>query len=295
LFIVDLAPVYVKERLALEAGGEIGEPMSEDPRPVHGEPGVRGEQTVDAPPTMASDQADPADSQQDADRLASIASLGEPTRRALYDHLVVAGGWVGRDEAAAAVGVERGTAAHHLDRLAADGLVEVDFQRRTGRSGPGAGRPAKLYRRARRDIEVSLPPRDYELAGRLLARAAEQSRSEGTDIVRALDHEARVEGRRLADQARVRPGGRPGGHGRDRRRRAVLDVLVEHGFEPVGDDEIVLRNCPFHRLAREHTELVCGMNLSLLSAVLEHAGDTGLSARLEPEEGVCCVRLGSTR
>jgi predicted ArsR family transcriptional regulator len=294
LFIVDLAPVYVKERLALEAGGEIGEPMSEDPRPVHGEPGVRGEQTVDAPPTTASDPADPADSQQDADRLASIASLGEPTRRALYDHLVAAGGWVGRDEAAAAVGVERGTAAHHLDRLAADGLVEVDFQRRTGRSGPGAGRPAKLYRRARRDIEVSLPPRDYQLAGRLLARAAERSRSEGTDIVSALDREARAEGRRLADQARARPGGRPGGRGRDRRRRAVLDVLAEHGFEPVGDDEIVLRNCPFHRLAREHTELVCGMNLSLLGAVIEHAGDTGLSARLEPEEGVCCVRLGPT-
>jgi predicted ArsR family transcriptional regulator len=294
LFIVDLAPVYVKERLALEAGGEIGEPMSDDPRRVHSEPGERGEQALDRPPTAA-DRADPADEPQSPDRLASIASLGEPTRRSLYEHLVAAGGWVGRDEAAAAVGVERGTAAHHLDRLAADGLVEVDFQRRTGRSGPGAGRPAKLYRRARRDIEVSLPPRDYELAGRLLARAAERSRSEGTDIVRALDHEARAEGRRLADQARARPGEWPGGHGRDRRRRAVLDVLAEHGFEPVGDDEIVLRNCPFHRLAREHTELVCGMNLSLLGAVLEHAGDTGLSARLEPEEGLCCVRLGPTR
>jgi predicted ArsR family transcriptional regulator len=271
--------------------------MSEHPRPVHDETGERGERAADGQPDATADRAGRADRTGEPggpDELASVASLGEPTRRALYDHLVAAGGWVGRDEAAAAVGVERGTAAHHLDRLAADGLVEVDFQRRTGRSGPGAGRPAKLYRRAPRDIEVSLPPRDYELAGRLLARAAERSRTKGTDIAGALDQEARAEGRRLADRARARPRGRPGARGRDGRRRAVLDVLAEQGFEPVDRDEIVLRNCPFHRLAREHTELVCGMNLSLLGAVLEHAGDTGLTARLEPEEGLCCVRLRST-
>jgi predicted ArsR family transcriptional regulator len=269
--------------------------MSEDPRRAHesGDRGEVGRQAAGEGPDAAAVRAGPQGEPQGPDRLASIASLGEPTRRALYDHLVAAGGWVGRDEAATAVGVERGTAAHHLDRLAADGLVEVDFQRRTGRRGPGAGRPAKLYRRASRDIEVSLPPRDYELAGRLLARAAERSRTEGTDVVTALDHEARAEGRRLADRARARPPTRSGARGRGARRRAVLEVLAEHGFEPVGDDEVVLRNCPFHRLAREQTELVCGMNLSLLDAVLEHAGDTGLAARLEPQEGQCCVRLRS--
>jgi predicted ArsR family transcriptional regulator len=271
----------------------IGEHMSEDPHRAHqsADRGELGGQAAAEGRGAAMVQAGPPGEPQGPDRLASIASLGEPTRRALYDHLVAAGGWVGRDEAAAAAGVERGTAAYHLDRLAADGLVEVDFKRRTGRRGPGAGRPAKLYRRARRDIEVSLPPRDYELAGRLLARAAERSRSEGTDVVTALDHEARAEGRRLADRARGRPPTRTGARGRGARRRAVLDVLAEHGFEPVGDDDVVLRNCPFHRLAREHTELVCAMNLSLLDAVLEHTGDTGLAARLEPEEGQCCVRL----
>ena len=111
-----------------------------------------------------------------------------------------AGDWVARDTAADAVGLERGTAAHHLDRLAADGLLDVDYQRRSGRRGPGAGRPAKLYRRARRDIDVSLPPRAYELAGRLLAEAADTSRVEGIDITSALDAAARAEGRRLADE-----------------------------------------------------------------------------------------------
>src|SRR5947209_4013143 len=89
------------------------------------------------------------------DRLAAMGALGEPTRRALYEHVAAAGDWVSRDEAADALGLERGTAAHHLDRLASDGLLEIEYRRRSGRQGPGAGRPAKLYRRARRDFEVT--------------------------------------------------------------------------------------------------------------------------------------------
>ena len=77
-----------------------------------------------------------------ADAVAAISSLGEPTRRALYDFVVASADWVSRDRAAEAVGIERGTAAHHLDRLAADGLLDVDYQRLSGRQGPGAGRPA---------------------------------------------------------------------------------------------------------------------------------------------------------
>jgi len=129
------------------------------------------------------------------DRLGAIGALSEPTRRALYEHVAATGDWVSRDQAADAVGLERGTAAHHLDRLAADGLLDVDYQRLSGRRGPGAGRPAKLYRRSRRQFEVSLPPRDYELAGHLLARAADKSRSESVDITSALDDVARAEGR----------------------------------------------------------------------------------------------------
>src|SRR3989442_5503090 len=90
------------------------------------------------------------------DRLAAVTSLSEPERRSLYEHVAAAGDWVSRDDAADAVGIERGTAAHHLDRLAADGLLEVEYRRLSGRQGPGAGRPAKLYRRARRDFEVAL-------------------------------------------------------------------------------------------------------------------------------------------
>ncbi|MEX2293411.1 MAG: transcriptional regulator [Acidimicrobiales bacterium] len=231
------------------------------------------------------------------DELAAVSALGEPTRRALYDYIVGTGDWVSRDRAAEGVGLERGTAAHHLERLAADGLLDVDFQRLTGRQGPGAGRPAKLYRRARRDFEVSLPPRDYELAGQMLAAAADRSRSDGTDIVTALDEVATTEGRRVADaiQSRLKErGGRPSAA---RTQSAVIGVLEEEGYEPHAqrDGTIVLRNCPFHQLAQQHTELICGMNHCMMSAAFDAVAGARLDAHLEPEEGVCCVRIHPAR
>lgn len=221
-----------------------------------------------------------------------ITSLAEPTRRAVYDFVARAGNWVSRDQAAAGTGLERGTAAHHLDRLADDGLLEVDYRRLSGRRGPGAGRPAKLYRRARRDFELSLPPRDYELAGRLLADAADRAQREGVDITLAIDGVTRDEGRQLAAEVQARLD-QAGGHGAEARRRALLDVLDEHGFEPrtLDDGTVALGNCPFHHLAQRHTELICGMNLGLLHAAVADVGGTGFRARLEPEDGYCCVRF----
>ena len=227
------------------------------------------------------------------DGLAAVSALGEPTRRALYEYVAAAGAWVGRDTAADAVGLERGTAAHHLDRLAADGLLDVDYRRLSGRQGPGAGRPSKLYRRARRDVEVTLPPRDYGLLARLLAAAVDASRADGVDIASALDTVTRAEGRRLGEEMRAGLDADEGDLAA--RRDVIVEVLTAHGFEPRCDPSgtIVLQNCPFHQIAARFTELICGMNHSLLSAAIESLGRTGLEARLEPEEGSCCVRLRS--
>src|SRR3954462_9711428 len=82
------------------------------------------------------------------EELAALAPLAEPMRRRLYLHVATSAEAVGRDEAAAAVGISRALAAFHLDRLVDEGLLDTEFLRRSGRSGPGAGRPAKLYRRA---------------------------------------------------------------------------------------------------------------------------------------------------
>ena len=215
--------------------------------------------------------------------VAAVAALAEPTRRRLYDHVARQAVPVSRDDAAAALGVPRGTAAFHLDRLVADGLLDVHYERRTGRTGPGAGRPSKLYRRAECSVVVSLPERRYDLAGELLAAALMEAEATRRSPRAVLAERARRRGREIGAEAR----------GPDAAGRAVVLAQLERfGFEPVSDDAAVtLRNCPFHTLARTATELVCGMNLALVEGVLEGAAADGLVARLAPQPGECCVRL----
>ncbi len=222
--------------------------------------------------------------------LDAVSALAEPTRRALYEHVVAQHDWVSRDEAAAALGLRKGITAHHLDRLESEGLLASDHQRRNGRTGPGAGRPSKVYRRAGADFDVSLPPRRYDLAGRVLSVAADRARLEGIAIDDAIDDAARAEGIRVGSSARERAGENPTA---EQRRAALFDVLRDDGFEPVtGDDDVtVLHNCPFHELSSTHTELICGMNHTLLTAAVEGCGATELQARLEPHAGTCCVRF----
>src|SRR3954452_21979457 len=150
----------------------------------------------------------------------AVAALAEPTRRRLYDHVVRQAAPVSRDEAAAAVGVPRPTVAFHLDRLVDDGLLDVVFERRTGRTGPGAGRPSKLYRRAECSVSVSLPERRYDLAGELLAAALAEAEHSGERPAAVLERRAFRRGSELAADV--------GGGSRD----AALRVLEDHGFEP---------------------------------------------------------------
>jgi predicted ArsR family transcriptional regulator len=223
------------------------------------------------------------------DDLDALGALAEPHRRRLYEFVVAARRWVSREEAADASGLGRSVASHHLDRLADDGLLETDYRRMNDRRGPGAGRPAKVYRRARDEVAVHLPPRDYELAGRLLAEAAEASRHDDVPIDVAVGDAARRAGIEIGESARVRVRGRS----RRETRRALIEELAARGFEPESrpDGRVVLHNCPFHQLARSHTELICGMNLCLFEAALDQIGAAGLEARLEPDPDQCCVQL----
>ena len=216
-----------------------------------------------------------------AAQVVAVAALAEPTRRRLYDHVARAPEPVGRDEVAVALGVPRATVAFHLDRLVDDGLLDVHYRRRTGRSGPGAGRPAKLYRRSEHSVAVSLPERHYDLAGDLLAGAVAEAEGSGEGPAAVLGRRAYARGRELAAAADPADG-----------REALLRLLEAHGYEPrtVGD-AVDLVNCPFHALSRAHTELVCGMNLRLIEGVLDRVASSGLTARLRPTTGACCVRL----
>jgi predicted ArsR family transcriptional regulator len=219
-------------------------------------------------------------------QIAGLASLDEPVRRSLYFYVVSRQGDVGRDEAARAAGVSRTLAGFHLDRLAEEGLLETSFRRLSGRTGPGAGRPAKLYRRSARRLSVTLPERRYELAAALFAQAL--SEAPGSGAADALGKAARALGKRLGAEARRQAGARATVK---RAWRSAEAVLAAHGFEPqhTGPGEIRLRNCPFDALTGDHRALVCGMNLALQRGMLEGLALSGVRAELEPRPGCCCV------
>jgi predicted ArsR family transcriptional regulator len=217
------------------------------------------------------------------DQIAGIAALDEPVRRRLYHYVAAHRGDVSRDEAAAGAGISRELAAFHLDKLVGEGLLEASFRRLTGRTGPGAGRPSKLYRRSRRQIEVSLPPRSYELAARLLVQAVENLQSE--EALAALAHVAHDFGEDIGAHAGRDEAGDP--------LDAALPVLTSCGYEPLraSDGTIRMGNCPFHALATQHRPLVCGMNHALLEGFVEGLDAPDVEALLDPQPGMCCVAL----
>lgn len=228
--------------------------------------------------------------------LARLATLQDPVRRRLYE--IVAGSEepVGRDRAAGAARIGRSLAAYHLDKLVEQGLLTAIYRRPEGRSGPGAGRPAKLYARADAEISVSVPAREYELAARLLVEAAEADR---TGAARAALREVAARagremgaGRAESQEARV---GSAEEHGEspDARAGSLEESLREIGYEPAREEDGTLyaRNCPFHRLAQEHRDVVCGMNVAFVEGLVEGLGQTGQEVRLDPQPGRCCVTI----
>ena len=238
---------------------------------------------------------------------AGIAALAEPARRALYAFVSSQPDPVSREQAAEHTGLPLHSVKFHLDRLVEQDLLDVEFRRLSGRSGPGAGRPAKLYRRSDRQLSVSIPARSYDLVGDVLAEGVDRSVREGVPVKDAVHAAALAHGRRLgaaavagADRAAVAAdSGAPDEerieHERTEQERAA-QVLAGSGYEPrVVGAEVVLANCPFDRLARDHTELVCGLNLALVDGMLQGLGCTTLQAVLDPRPGRCCVttRVGA--
>jgi predicted ArsR family transcriptional regulator len=225
----------------------------------------------------------------DDDRaVVGISALADPVRRQLYRFVCSQAQPVSRDQAAAAVGIARHQAKFHLDRLEDEGLLQSDYVRLTGRSGPGAGRPAKRYRRGSRELSVTLPPRAYDLAGHIMAEAITDHASTATPIAETLTKAAAAHGEAIAASI-----------GQQDPPTDVLErclrVLAEHGYEPRPlERTVLLTNCPFHSLAKSHTQLVCRLNHALLAAFARSIAPASLEARLEPGENRCCVTLTDT-
>lgn len=220
---------------------------------------------------------------QESQGLAAVSSLEDPVRASLYRIVADSDAPVGRDEAAAAAGIGRPLAAYHLDKLVELGLLTASYQRPAGRGGPGAGRPAKVYVRSGQEFSVSVPPREYELAARLLAVAVEAGA--GGPSWTALHDAAWQFGFNLGKRSLAsQPAGTDAG-------AAMESALRGHGFEPWRDEEgtVRLRNCPFHSLAALHPDMVCGMNLALMKGLVAGLDAGELHPELNPPQGRCCV------
>jgi len=228
-----------------------------------------------------------------ADRdVAGIGALSDPLRRRLYLFVCAQQEPVSRELAADALRLAPHQAKFHLDRLERDGLLDSSYARVSGRTGPGAGRPSKLYRRADREVAVSLPDREYQLAGTLMADAIAESAEAGTPVIEALHRLAHTYGRRLGDMA---VGDNPPRTAKTALALAV-ETLTENGYEPHPDDgRVIMSNCPFHALAQAQTQLVCQMNHALIDGLTDALGPHRPVAELEPAPDRCCVVLETRR
>lgn len=222
--------------------------------------------------------------------LEAVAMLADDLRRRMYLFIRDSARPVSRDEAAEEVGISRKLAAFHLDKLVEKSLLKAHYVRLSGRRGPGAGRPSKVYEPTDTAISVSIPPRSYDLAGYLLLKALRDhlDDAQARDSIRAAAFE---EGERLGERVRRHRSLRSPSS------RKVLevgeDVLYERGYEPYRDEQggLRCRNCPFHSLAQESPELVCGMNEAFIAGFLEALGNKTVNADLDPRPGHCCVRI----
>ena len=211
-------------------------------------------------------------------RVAALSALSDPARRALFDLVSRSPHSVTRDAAAEATGLSRSTTAFHLDRLAELGLLDVEYKRLSGRSGPGAGRPAKLYHRTATELTVSVPERHYDLAADVLASAIELAGESGASVHETLRTVAHAKGTQAGAQA-----------------ASLTEALEQNGFEPCPDgDDVIFGNCPFHRLAHDHTAIVCALNVEFVNGLAAGAHDEAHTVLSDPGAGRCCVRI-STR
>ncbi|MCG7526406.1 helix-turn-helix domain-containing protein [Streptomyces sp. OfavH-34-F] len=235
---------------------------------------------------MTSDMTPPA-SPDDA-AIDSLSALGEGTRRQMFSFIRRAHRPVTRDEAAAEAGISRKLAAFHLDKLVDAGLLRARYGSPTGVRK--VGRQPKVYEPTDTPIRVSIPDRRHELLADLLIQAVVTEGADETAVQAAMRTAGR-RGEELGEEERARlPHGDPGA---ERGLPLCERMLDGHGFEPTreGSDRLRLSNCPFHPLAQQAPDLVCGMNHAFLTGYLRGLQAPAVEAVLAPRPGECCVEI----
>ncbi|MCZ2402754.1 helix-turn-helix domain-containing protein [Paenarthrobacter sp. Z7-10] len=210
------------------------------------------------------------------DQLAAVAALGDPVRRALFEAVRQSPVPLGVDSLTRTLGIPRSTVVFQLQKLVDAGVLSIEFAKPGRRRGPGSGRPAKLYLPRQGEVAASVPDRHYDLAAQLMAAAIERSTASGSAVQQALAEVAFDVGSRLGADA-----------------GSIGEALRLNGFAPRTDGKggYLLHNCPFHRLARSHTDVVCGMNGALLTGALQGCADKDHDVVPDPDGPYCCARI----
>jgi predicted ArsR family transcriptional regulator len=175
------------------------------------------------------------------------------------------------DEVAAAQRIHRNVARGRLERLAEAGLLIASFERRTGRTGPGAGRPAKTYRVAPELTAIEFPERRYEqligLVVDVLPNRARRDRLHEVGIAfgRELARKAQLRSAKRFQTALARVCTALGGLGYQ---ASVAEVIGERAV-------ITTATCPLRPLVRANPRLATldrGMWAALVARGLEGIG-----------------------
>jgi predicted ArsR family transcriptional regulator len=222
----------------------------------------------------------------------ALAALEDDLRHGMYEFIRTARRPVTREQAAEAVGISRKLAAFHLDKLVEAGLLRSDYQPVGGLRK--VGRTPKVYQPVDADIRISIPERQPDVLASILMEAVLTERADETARLAAM-RVAHERGQRAAATERGQL--RPGRLGAERALTLSEGLLKRHGYDPdrVSPVCVALRNCPFHPLAGQEPELVCGLNHAFLTGFLAGLDAPTVEAVLEPRPGECCVelRLGS--
>jgi predicted ArsR family transcriptional regulator len=218
-----------------------------------------------------------------------IGALTDDLRRRMYLEIRARRRPVSREEVADVVGVSRKLAAFHLDKLVDRGVLIASYARPSGRGGRGAGRSAKYYEPSGREFDVSIPERNYDVMGSILVRAMVK-RDPGKDVglaAQRVAHEVGEEIGRLARNERRLPP-----PGAERTMSVATEVLSTCGYEPYNEaGSVRFHSCPFHALAEQSRDLVCGLNRELVQGIVSGLGNETLDVRLSPRTDECCVEL----
>jgi predicted ArsR family transcriptional regulator len=204
-----------------------------------------------------------------------LCVLDDPARWAAYLAVRTANRPLTRAEVADEVGISVRLAAFHLEKLLSEGFLEATYERSEG--SVRVGHPAKRYRPTDLELEVSIPPRRYNLAAEILAEALEADSPHPP--LESLAVVAAEYGRQVGRRARARTGA-----------SRLLTALRVIGYEPAtSGDDVVLRNCPFRHVAQARPEIICQMNLAFVAGVVAGTKSRSLHAVPSPSTGRCCV------